>query len=261
MPSLKIRLLGWAGLQLDCEGSRLVIDPFADLGPFAAMANGPSPVLLPPEAPVDGALLTHLHRDHADAPTLAAALRPGAPVLCPQRAEGPGDENVTTPEEELAAAGLALRRVTVGDTAALGPFTVTAVDAVDGLGDLQVSWVVEAAGLRILHAGDTVWHGAWWRLAKTFGAFDAAFLPANGARVAFPWLSPAADVPAAMTPEQAVEAARALGARELVAIHHGVLEHRDFYRPHPDVPGAVAAAAARYDYPARVAVAGEEIEL
>jgi L-ascorbate metabolism protein UlaG (beta-lactamase superfamily) len=261
MSSLTIRLLGWAGLQLDCDGYRLVIDPFADLGPFAAMADGPSPALLAPEAPVDGALLTHLHRDHADAPTLAAALRAGAPVLCPHPADGPGDENVTAPEKELAEAGLALRRVVVGDTASLGPFTVTAVEAVDGLGDKQVSWVVEAGGVRILHAGDTVWHGSWWRLAKTFGAFDAAFLPANGARVAFPWLSPAADVPAAMTPEEAVEAARALGAQQLIAIHHGVLEHPKFYRPRPDVPGAVAAAAARYDYPARVAVAGEVIEL
>ncbi len=260
MSTLKIRTLGWAGLQLDSGGHRLAIDPFADPGPFVSFMNGPSPALLQPEGPVDGALLTHLHRDHADAPTLSAALRPGAPVLCPSPATGPIDENVVGPEEELAAAGLTLQRVVAGDSTTLGPFTVTAVDAVDGLGDQQVSWVVEAGGVRILHAGDTVWHGAWWQIAKRYGPFVAAFLPANGARVAFPWLSPAADVPAAMTPEQAVEAARALGAGELVAIHHGVLEHPKYYRPHPDVPGALAAAATRYDFPARAAVAGEELE-
>ncbi len=256
---MRVRTLGWAGLQLDADGYRLVIDAFADPGPFTSFMAGPSPELLAPEGPVDAALLTHLHRDHADAPTLQAVLRAGAPVLCPPAAApGPGSENVDGSEEELAAAGLELRRVTAGDSTRLGPFTVTSVEAVDGLGDQQVSWVVATDRARILHGGDTVWHGAWWRIARRHGPFDAAFLPANGARTAFPWLEPAVDVPAAMTPEQAVEAARALGARELVAIHHGVLEHERYYRPHPDVPGAIAAAAARHGYTACAAVAGEE---
>lgn len=256
---MRVRTLGWAGLQIDADDCRLVIDPWVDPGPFRPLMNGPSPALLKPQAPVDAALLTHLHRDHADAPTLQEALRPGAPVLCPARAAGPGHESVEAPEGELREAGLNVRRVAVGDRATFGPFTVTAVDAVDGLGDLQVSWVVETETCRIFHGGDTIWHGAWWRIAKSFRSFDVAFLPANGARTAFPWMSPAADVPAAMTPEQAVEAARALGARELVAIHHGVIEDERYYRPVPDVPGALAAAAARYGYLARVAVAGEEM--
>lgn len=255
----RIRTLGWAGLQIDSGDCRLVIDPWADPGPFAPLMKGPRPELLRPDAPVDAALLTHLHRDHADAPTLQAVLRQGAPVLCPAQADGPGHESVDAPEDELAEAGLRLRRVAPGDRATFGPFTVTAVDAVDGLGDLQVSWVVETETCRIFHGGDTVWHGAWWRIAKRFGSFDAAFLPANGARTAFPWMCPAADVPAAMTPEQAVEASRALGARELVAIHHGVIEDDRYYRPVPDVPGAISAAAARYGYSARAAVAGEEM--
>jgi L-ascorbate metabolism protein UlaG (beta-lactamase superfamily) len=256
---MRVRTLGWAGLQLDAEGYRLVIDAFADPGPFRPFIAGSDPGLLVPEGPVDAALVTHLHRDHADAPTLASVLRPGAPVLGPHPPAGPGHEGVDASEQELAEAAIEVRRVAPGDTAELGPFTVTAVTAVDGLGDPQVSWVVAAGGTRVFHGGDTVWHGAWWGIAKALGPFDAAFLPANGARIAFPWLEPAADVPATLTPEQAVEAARALGARELVAIHHGLLAHERYYRPHPDVPGALAAAARRYDYPARAAGAGEEL--
>ncbi len=256
---MNARLLGWSGLQLDADGHRLLIDPFADPGPFGPFLHGPRPELLTPEGPVDAALLTHLHRDHADAPTLAAVLAPGAPVLAPAFAEGPGHEGIAGPEAELAAAGITPRRMAPGDTHEVGPFTVTAVDAVDGTGDPQVSWVVEAGGTRILHGGDTLWHGAWWRIAREHGPFAAAFLPANGARLAFPWMTPAADVPACLTPEQAVAAARALGAAELVALHHGVLEHRQAYRPVPDVPAALAAAAAPYDYPARAGLAGEEL--
>ena len=51
------------------------------------------------------------------------------------------------------------------ETEEIGPFTITAVPAVDGFGDPQVSWVIAAAGRRILHAGDTLFHGSWWLIA------------------------------------------------------------------------------------------------
>jgi L-ascorbate metabolism protein UlaG (beta-lactamase superfamily) len=250
---MKALTLGWAGVELEHDGVRLAIDPFADLGPFAAFA-GPDLELRAPEPGLAAVLLTHLHRDHADPVTLAGL---GAPVLGPRRGEGPGHESVDRVEAELEAAGISVERLEPGDSQQFGPFTVTAVDATDGLGDPQVSWVVAAGDTRVFHGGDTLWHGAWWRIAKRYGPFDAAFLPANGARTAFPWMEPAADMPACLTPEQAVQAARALGARELVAVHHGSFGHDQFYRPVPDVPGALAAAAAEAGVSARAAFAGE----
>jgi L-ascorbate metabolism protein UlaG (beta-lactamase superfamily) len=259
---MNITTLGWAGIQIDHDGHRLVIDAFADPGPFEAFLTAPMEELtVAPEGPVDAALLTHLHRDHADAVTLAKVLRPGAPILGPERSGGLCDEATLGPEAELAAAGLELTRAGEGFGTTLGPFEVTAVFAVDGLGDPQVSWIVAAGGHRILHGGDTVWHGAWWRIAKRHGPIDVAFLPANGARIDFPWLQPAVDAPAALTPEQAVEAARALGAGELVAIHHSALSHEQLYRPREYAPDAVAAAAAERGIAARAAVPGEEIQL
>ena len=71
-------------------------------------------------------------------------------------------------------------------TVTVGPFTVTALPAADGTGDPQVSWAVEAGGRRIVHGGDTMFHGWWWRAAQAAGPFDAAFLPINGAVLTSP---------------------------------------------------------------------------
>ena len=92
--------------------------------------------------------------------------------------------------------------------------------ASDGYGDPQVSWVISGGGRRIFHGGDTLWHGAWWRIGRQFGPFDAAFLPVNGAQ--FGWRKPVSGQPGVLTPEQAVAAATILGARRLVPIHYGV---------------------------------------
>ena len=57
--------------------------------------------------------MTHLHRDHADAEALAAALAPGAPVLEPPAGGGEDFEELALAqaEHELTAAGLERRRL------------------------------------------------------------------------------------------------------------------------------------------------------
>jgi L-ascorbate metabolism protein UlaG (beta-lactamase superfamily) len=102
----------------------------------------------------------------------------------------------------------------------LGEFTVAAVPAVDGLNDDQVSWVILADGQRLFHGGDTLWHGAWWQIARQYGPFDWVFLPING--VQLPFLQPASEQPVTMTPEQAVAAGIVLGAKLTIPIHYGL---------------------------------------
>ena len=124
--------------------------------------------------------------------------------------------------------------VEVWERAEVGPFTITALPAVDGLGDPQVSWLVEADGQRILHLGDTIFHGYWWRMARRHGPFDLVLAPINGAVVDFPHLQPPSPLAAAMEPEQAALAGELLGARTLIPMHYGGFEIDPWYRPVAD---------------------------
>jgi L-ascorbate metabolism protein UlaG (beta-lactamase superfamily) len=233
---MRLRRLGWAGLELEAEGDSIVVDHVLDPGIFSAFFGEPRDELV---APAPGralaALITHLHRDHADVPAIERAVAGGGSVLrpAPKRAGSPLDEFATgDAEAALAASDLDVRPCAPGDSLEVGPFTVVVLPASDGLGSPQVSWLIKADEQAVLHAGDTLWHGGWWDVPLVHGPVDHAFLPANGAEVAFPQWQPAASVPAVMTPEQAVEAARALRARSLVPIHYNrTFEHADYYRP------------------------------
>jgi L-ascorbate metabolism protein UlaG (beta-lactamase superfamily) len=209
------------------------------------------------------ALVTHLHRDHADAAALAAALANGGPVLEPPAGGGDQVENLALAqaEHELEAAALNRRRVSPWESFDAAPFTLTALPAADGLGDPQVSWLVEAGGVRALHLGDTTFHGWWWRMARRTGPFDAVLLPVNGAVVGFPHRQPASPLPAALDPEQAAIAAQILGARLAVPIHADGYEVDGVYEPVPGAAERFAEAAAERGVPTRILEPGEAIEL
>ncbi|MEU5694346.1 MBL fold metallo-hydrolase [Actinosynnema sp. NPDC020468] len=218
---MRTRRLGWAGLEIEAGGERLVIDHVRNLSPvFPGWKAGEG--LVAPSGPVTAALLTHLHRDHADVAALAGVLAPGAPVLRPAPGHGDDEDNVTTlpAERELTRHRMATEVVDAWCTREVGPFRVTAIPAVDGLGDPQLNWVVRADGQQVFHGGDTMFHGYWWLVARRFGPFDAAFLPANGAVVDVPHLRPPSPLPAAMDPEQAAAAATILDARYAVPMHY-----------------------------------------
>jgi L-ascorbate metabolism protein UlaG (beta-lactamase superfamily) len=163
-------------------------------------------------------LVSHLHRDHADADALAGALADDAWVHEPAWPAGSDVENLGLAQAnaELERATPSRRAAEVWERVEVGPFVLTSLPAVDGLGDPQVSWLVEADGQRILHLGDTIFHGYWWRMARRHGPFDVVFAPINGAVVDFPHLQPPSPLAATMEPEQAAVAAELLGARAVV---------------------------------------------
>ena len=142
----------------------------------------------------------------------------------------------------------------------MGPFAITALPAVDGLGDPQVSWLVEADGQRVLHLGDTIFHGYWWRMARRHGPFDVVLAPINGARVNFPHLQPPSPLTAAMEPEQAAIAGELLGARTVIPIHYGGFAIDPWYRPVDDAAERFATAASRHSYEARPLRPGDAFE-
>lgn len=262
---MDLRWLGWAGVELRTGDHTLVIDPLEDAAAVFGYLE-PDPARPVPEvvAPRGGAavagLVTHLHRDHADAAALSGALAPAAPVLEPEAGGGDPVENLALAlaEHELAAAGFERRRVAPWTTTALDPFTVTALPAVDGTGDPQVAWLVEADGVRVLHLGDTIFHGYWWRMARRHGPFDVVLVPVNGAVLSFPHRRPPSPLAGALDPAQAAIAAQILGGRLAIPIHAIGYDIPGVYEPVEDPVAAFEAAATT---PVRALELGETLDL
>jgi L-ascorbate metabolism protein UlaG (beta-lactamase superfamily) len=260
---MEVRRLAWAGLEVSAAGHTALIDFVED---FSWLPGEPPSGEVPP-SPAPGAaaagLLTHLHWDHADVDALSRALAPDAVVLRPEKSFGGAAEValIEKPEAELEASGLEARVVKPWETVETGPFSFTALPAADGFGDPQVSWCIAADGCRILHAGDTLFHGWWWLSALRHGPFDVAFLPAGGAVADLPSRQPPSPLPAGMDPGQAAIAAKLLGARTVVPIHYGPLHEAPNYVQSDDPPGSLCAAAAELGIEARVLRPGERLSV
>src|SRR3954471_1073387 len=98
---MRVRWLGWAGVEIEADGAAVVIDPLADPGAtFAALGDGAKQVELPAVVPAEAdgtavaGLVTHLHRDHTDGGALAAALADDAAVHTPAWPGGSDFENL-----------------------------------------------------------------------------------------------------------------------------------------------------------------------
>jgi L-ascorbate metabolism protein UlaG (beta-lactamase superfamily) len=259
---MKITRLGWAGLQLDAAGETAIVDLLQDTTPMERFLGTPHTALPGPTArpgTASLALVTHLHDDHTDPGAIAAALAPGGVLLRPAVAEGEFLETaaVAPNEERLAEAGIDQRIVAPWDTVHVGPFTVTAIPAVDGFGDPQVGWVVEAEGTRILHHGDTLFHGSWWHARMRLGAPDVAFLPVNAPHVNLPHRQPGSPVEAVMGPREAAAAAAILQAGLAVPIHYDTIHHPPVYAQTDDPAGRFVREAAALGVEARVVEPGE----
>jgi L-ascorbate metabolism protein UlaG (beta-lactamase superfamily) len=248
-----VRRLTWAGLEIRAPGTTLVIDLLGGVPELSQYAGEPTEDLLAPcgqPGTVTAAAVTHPHSDHLDIEALRGALADGAPVLCPPE--------VT---ETVAGAGLKSRGVELWETVEIGELRLTAVPAVDGFGSTQVSWVLSHGDRRLIHCGDTLWHGYWWEIAQRCGPIDLAFLPVNGAMANFDDLQPPSGIPAVLTPEQAAEAAHLLGAHEASPIHYGTFHKPPLYISLPDPEAAFVAAAVRRGVTTRLMRPGDETEL
>ncbi|CAM4179075.1 L-ascorbate metabolism protein UlaG (beta-lactamase superfamily) [Paenibacillus endophyticus] len=226
---MNIQKLPWAGIRVELESTAIAIDP---LYHFPEKLGEPHESFFHLEAygPAAAVLITHQHPDHFDPRAIIAAYGSDVPVF-------------VTEEIVDIAVSSGLTRVTglaIGVPCTIGPFTFLAAHAVDGSGDPQVSWIVRGGGKQIIHAGDTLWHGYWWKFVKAFGKFDVACLPVNGAVTQFPGVTPPSDQPICLTPEQAVTAAEILGAKTLIPIHYKAAHHPPIYTETSDIPNRLA---------------------
>lgn len=269
---MRVRWLGWAGVEIESNGQSIVIDPLDDaVATFAALGYTREEIELPALTPVANpgqavaGLVTHLHRDHADATALAAALADGAPVYEPPPPPAGGEpaENLALAQadHELSAAGLTRTIVAPWERREIGPFTITALPAVDGLGDSQVAWLVEAEGRRVLHLGDTIFHSYWWRMARRHGPFDLVLAPINGAAITLPHLQPPSPLAATMEPEQAAVASKLLEATVVAPIHYDGFRTKGVYEPVAEARERFLRACASQYLQARVLGVAEHLDL
>lgn len=230
--TLLLRRLGWAGIEVRLGETRVVIDALENVEALRPVLGRPKRPLPPVDVPAGThALITHLHPDHYDR-DLVTRLAASGTVGCH-----------TTIAPALAEDGIEAVAQELGQPRRIGGLTVTPVASLDwrGTDSDQVAWIVEGAGRRIIHCGDTMWHGNWWQIARDHGPFDVAFLPVNGVIARFEGYE--ANVPVTLTPEQAVEAAAVLGATAACAIHYELFNNPPAYVEQPDIPERFRRAA------------------
>jgi L-ascorbate metabolism protein UlaG (beta-lactamase superfamily) len=246
-PALQIKRWAWAGVSLRVGAVEVFIDaraPNADDG-----APGPE---LSSDAARRFALATHHHGDHLDLPALRALLGERGYLVVQSDVARQFDTRVVNVQPVELYEPVYLSR---GGR----EFVAFAAPASDGLGSPQTTWVVEGAGKRIIHCGDTIWHGAWENIGRAYGPFDAAFVPINGARI------PTAGAPEephvmTLTPEEAAEAAMRVRANLAIPIHYGA-PRTDAYIETDDPERRFLAAARRLRVRTRVLNPGETMTL
>ena len=200
-----ITYVGHSTVLLEIDGARILTDPM--LRSRAGFLRRHPPAVAPDSfASLDLVLISHLHRDHLDLPSLRA-LAPGIPLLVPRGAgellAGAGHERVI----EIGA----------GETTSVGPIEVTAVPAEHD--NRRGPWgptaeplgfvVAERSARRVYFAGDTdLFDGM-----AEIGPLEVALLPVWG------WGHKLG--PGHLDPERAARALSLLRPRLAVPIHWG----------------------------------------
>ncbi|MBI2874701.1 MAG: metal-dependent hydrolase [Firmicutes bacterium] len=185
----KLRFLGHSCFLLSDEGGSVLIDPFLDGNPKAAVG--------PDDVNPQVILVTHAHGDHLG-DTVRIAKRTGA--LC-----------ISTNEiaVDLQGKGLNTHPMHLGGTKNLEFGSVRVTPAFHGsgiAGGHACGFVVNLRGKRIYHAGDTCLFGDM-KLIGERDPLDVALLPIGGNFT--------------MDAEDAVRATGLLGARCVVPMHYG----------------------------------------
>jgi L-ascorbate metabolism protein UlaG (beta-lactamase superfamily) len=228
----------WAGhatALLELNGSRLLTDPVVRdrIGPLVRIARPVSPEVT---SALDGVLLSHLHADHADVPSLRRVARE-VPILAPDEAIG-----------WLRGRGLGdVRGLAAGDETTIGSLTVRATPAAHddrrwplGPRARAIGFLVRGR-ISVYFAGDTDLFDA---LRELRGSVDVALLPVSGWGPRLP--------PGHLDPERAARAVELIGPRVAIPIHWGTFARiRPAPRPaDPELPARTFAALVKRYAPA-----------
>jgi L-ascorbate metabolism protein UlaG (beta-lactamase superfamily) len=213
---MNIRFLGHAAFTLEADGATVLIDPFLTGNPKAAASAD--------EVQADAILLTHGHPDHYG-DVVDIAKRTGATVVA-----------ITELAHELSGElgdDHSVLDPNMGGTVRLDWGSVRVVPAwhtsttPKGTSNTPAGLVVELGGTRVYHLGDTCLFSDL-QLVKRRGDIDVAIMCIGGHYT--------------MDREDAVEAARLVGARQVIPCHYGTFPpiETDVQAFKSDVEGAGA---------------------
>jgi L-ascorbate metabolism protein UlaG (beta-lactamase superfamily) len=212
----KVTYVGHGTVLVELDGARLLTDPVLRRRVGPLRRHGAPPLSGVAER-LDAVLISHLHHDHADLPSLRRVGR-DVPVLVPPGAGRFLERRGFTVASELAP----------GESSRIGAVTVTATEARHG-GKRRFAREAEAIGFllggrrRIYFAGDTdLFDG----MGKLGGELALALLPVWG------W-GPNIG-PGHLDPERAARAAALLAPRMAIPIHWGTLYPLGLARLRPD---------------------------
>jgi L-ascorbate metabolism protein UlaG (beta-lactamase superfamily) len=235
----RIQWLGHATVLIELDGVRLATDPL--LRRRVLHLRRAAPLHLDALGELDAVLISHVHYDHLDVPSLRSLGRETT-VAVPSGASG-----------LLARRGFAsVVELTAGDELSFGPLSVRAVraehDARRGFGRKRDALGYVVAGSRRLYfSGDTALFPG---MAEISSEPDVALLPIWG------W-GPSLG-PGHLDPRSAAEALALIRPRIAVPIHWGTYYVPGFVRSRPDSlnapPRAFVSAAAAYAPQVRVRI-------
>jgi L-ascorbate metabolism protein UlaG (beta-lactamase superfamily) len=216
----RITFVGHATVLIEIAGVRLLTDPVlrSRLLHIRRAADPPDDAVA---TEIDAVLISHLHHDHLDFPSLRRVGR-GVEVIAPAR---------TRPT--FALRGFReLTELWPGERTRVGAIEVRATPAVHrgrryplGRRIPALGYDVHGPGRRVYFAGDTALFDGMDTLA---GDLDVALLPIGG------WAH-SVKTTHHLDPRTAVEAAAILRPRFVVPIHWGALLRADLLRSRPDL--------------------------
>jgi L-ascorbate 6-phosphate lactonase len=220
---LQIRRLAQAGFVLRGGGTTIVIDAFLSPRPDRLVP----PLVAPADLPgVDAILATHEHRDHLDLAALPGlvAASPGAAVVVP----APIIERVVSIAGSRVVPAFVDREIVVG-AARIVPVPAchgaTMADAYSFGQELSgglyrfLGYVIELAGVRVYHAGDTIGYDGMSERLRDLRV-DLALLPINGRTPE----REARGLVGNLGPAEAADVAAGAGTAAMVPMHHDTID-------------------------------------
>ncbi|AZA84242.1 hypothetical protein C1637_05195 [Chryseobacterium lactis] len=222
---MEIQKLNWAGIKLVSNNKTVLIDAVEDFSYYKPVLGDAVDQLIEfsDDIQADYILFTHLHLDHFDKSVIKKCLKKDGKVIVYSGLE---------PFVKKYIEGVEMIVLDLNETFTEHDITFKPVFAMDGVGEIQSSWIVYDQTTKIFHGGDTIWHNQFWKLGKENEHIDYAFLPVNGVVVNFEIIGlEYSPVPASLNLKEAFAAAHLLHAKKLVPIHYDLFVHEKFYIP------------------------------